>query len=76
MAAVCRSGPREDPAAKPDGRASEVTQPRPKRAMHGIWTKRKEDIVAWLARVLYNLEYFDYGLLTYAGVVTLLEKHE
>ena len=43
---------------------------------HGIRTKRKEDIVDWLVRVLYRLEYFDHALLTYAGVVTLLEKHE
>ena len=43
---------------------------------HGIRAKRKEDIVDWLTRVLYKLEYFDHGLLTYAGVVTLLEKHE
>ena len=43
---------------------------------HGIRPRRKEDIVDWLIRVLYKLEYFDHGLLTYAGVVTLLEKHE
>ena len=43
---------------------------------HGIRTRRKEDIVDWLVRVLYRLEYFDHGLLAYAGVVTLLEKHE
>ena len=45
---------------------------------HGIRAKRKEDIVDWLVRVLYRprLEYYDHGLLTYAGVVTLLEKHE
>ena len=43
---------------------------------HGIRTKRKEDIVDWLVRVLYRLEYYDHGLLTYAGVVALLEKHE
>ena len=43
---------------------------------HGIRAKRKEDIVDWLIRVLYRLEYFEHGLLTYAGVVTLLEKHE
>ena len=44
----------------------------------GIRTRRKENIVDWLVRVLYRLEYFDHGLLTYAGVirVTLLEKHE
>ena len=43
---------------------------------HGIRPRRKEDIADWLIRVLYKLEYFDHGLLTYAGVVTLLEKHE
>ena len=43
---------------------------------HGIRPRRKEDIVDWLVRVLYKLEYYDHGLLTYAGVVTLLEKHE
>ena len=43
---------------------------------HGIRTKRKGDIVDWLTRVLCNLEYFGHGLLTCAGVVTLLEKHE
>ena len=43
---------------------------------HGIRAKRKEDIVDWLIRVLYRLEYFEHGLLTYAGVVALLEKHE
>ena len=43
---------------------------------HGIRCKRKEDIVDWLVRVLYRLEYYDHGLLTYAGVVALLEKHE
>ena len=37
---------------------------------------RKEDIVDWLIRVLYTLEYYDRGFLTYAGVVTLLEKRE
>ena len=43
---------------------------------HGIRPRRKEDIVDWPTRVLYKLEYFDHGLLTYAGVVALLEKHE
>ena len=43
---------------------------------HGIRPRRKEDIVDWLVRVLYKLEYYDHGLLTYAGVITLLEKHE
>ena len=43
---------------------------------HGIRAKRKEDIVDWLIRVLYRLEYYEHGLLTYAGVVALLEKHE
>ena len=43
---------------------------------HGIRAKRKGDIVDWLIRVLYRLEYYDHGLLTYAGVVTLLEEHE
>ena len=43
---------------------------------HGIRPRRKEDIVDWLIRVLYKLEYFDHRLLTYAWVVTLLEKHE
>ena len=47
---------------------------------YGIRTRRKGSIVDWLvrSRVLYRLEleYFDRGLLTYAGVVTLLEKHE
>ena len=43
---------------------------------HGLRPRRKEDIVDWLVRVLYKLEYYEHGLLTYAGVVTLLEKHE
>ena len=45
---------------------------------HGLRPRRKEDIVDWLvrSRVLYKLEYYDHGLLAYAGVVTLLEKHE
>ena len=43
---------------------------------HGTRAKRKEDIADWLTQVLYELEYFDHGLLTYAGVVTLIEKHE
>ena len=43
---------------------------------HGLRPRRKEDIVDWLVRVLYKLEYYDHGLLTYAGVVALLEKHE
>ena len=43
---------------------------------HGIRPRRKEDIADWMIRVLYNLEYFDHGLLTYAGVITLLEKRE
>ena len=47
---------------------------------HDIRHRRKGDIAEWLIRVLYKLamEYFDHGLLTYAGVVicTLLEKHE
>ena len=41
-----------------------------------IRPRRKEDIVDWLVRVLYKLEYYNHGLLTYAAVVTLLEKHE
>ena len=43
---------------------------------HGIRPWRKEVIVDWLVQALYKLEYYDHGLLTYAGVVTLLEKHE
>ena len=43
---------------------------------HGVRPRRKEEIVDWLVRVLYKLEYHDHGLLTYAGVVTLLEKQE
>ena len=43
---------------------------------HGIRTRRKGDNVDWLIRVLYKLEYYNHGLLTYAGVVTLLEKNE
>ena len=42
---------------------------------HGIRPRRKEDIVDWLVRVLCKLEYYDHGLLTYAGVVTLLERN-
>ena len=42
---------------------------------HGIRPRRKADIVDWLIRVLYKLEYYDHGLLTYAGVGTLPEKH-
>ena len=43
---------------------------------HGIRPMRKEEIVDWLIRVLYKLEYYDHGLLSYmyAGVVTLLEE--
>ena len=43
---------------------------------HGLRPRRKEDIVDWLVRVLYKLEYYNHGLLAYAGVVTLIEKHE
>ena len=43
---------------------------------HGIRPRRKEDNVDWLTRVLYKLAYFGHGLLAYAGVVALLEKHE
>ena len=45
---------------------------------HGIRPRRKDDTAGWLTRVLYKLEYFDHGLvlLTYAGIVALLEKHE
>ena len=43
---------------------------------HSIRPRRKEDIADWLIRVLYKLEYYVHGLLTYAGVVTRLEKHE
>ncbi len=45
---------------------------------HGLRSRRMEYIVDWLVRVrvLYRLEYYDHGLLTYAGVVALLEKHE
>ena len=43
---------------------------------HGIRPRGKEGIVDWLIQVLYKLGYYDHGLLTYAGVVTLLEKHE
>ena len=42
---------------------------------HGIKSRRKEDIVDWLVRVLYRLEYCDHPLLSYCGVVALLEKH-
>ena len=34
---------------------------------HGIRPRRKEDIVDWLVRVLYKLEYHDHGLLTYGS---------
>ena len=43
---------------------------------HGIRPRRKEDIVNWLVRVLYKLDCYDHEILAYAGVVTLLEKHE
>ena len=43
---------------------------------HDMRPRRKGGIVDWLIRVLYKLEYSDHGLLTYAGVVALLEKHE
>ena len=43
---------------------------------HCIRPRRKEDIDDWLVRVLYKLEYYDHGLLAYAGVLALLEKHE
>ena len=43
---------------------------------HGLRPRRKEDIVDWLVRVLYRLEYCNHGLMTYCGVVALLEKHE
>ena len=42
---------------------------------HGIQSMRKEDIVDWLVRALYRLEYCDHPLLSYCGVVALLEKH-
>ena len=32
---------------------------------HGIRPRREEDIVDWLVRVLYKLEYYDHGILTY-----------
>ena len=34
---------------------------------HGISARRKEDIVDWLTRVLYELEYFDHRPLAFAG---------
>ena len=43
---------------------------------YGLRPRRKEDIVDWLVRVLHRLEYYNHGLLTYAGAVALLEKHE
>ena len=43
---------------------------------HGLRPRREEDIADWLVRVLYRLEYCNHGLLTYCGVVALLEKHE
>ena len=43
---------------------------------HGIRPRRGKAIVDWLTWVLYKLEYFDHRLLTYAGVVALLKKHE
>ena len=43
---------------------------------HDMRPRRKEDTVDWLVRVLYKLEYCNHGLLAYAGVVALLEKHE
>ena len=43
---------------------------------HSLRPRRKEDIVDWRIRVLYMLEYYEHGLLTYAGVVAPLEKHE
>ena len=44
---------------------------------YGLRSRRKENIlhVDWLLRVLYRLEYCDHTLLTYCGVVALLEKH-
>ena len=32
---------------------------------HGLRPRSKEDIVGWLVRVLYKLEYYEHGLLTY-----------
>ena len=43
---------------------------------HGLRPRRKEDIVDWLVQVLYRLEYCNRGLLTYCGIVALLQKHE
>ena len=43
---------------------------------HGLRTRGNEDIADWLVGVLYKLEYYNHGLLTYAGVVALLEKRE
>ena len=43
---------------------------------HGLRSRRKEDIVDWLVRVLYRLECCDHPLLSYCGVVALLEKHQ
>ena len=37
---------------------------------HGIRPRRKEDIVDWLVRVLYKLEYYNLRILTY-GLVYL-----
>ena len=41
---------------------------------HNFYLAISHDIVS--LRVLYKLEYYDHGLLTYSGVITLLEKHE
>ena len=43
---------------------------------HGMRSRRKETTADWLVRVPYRLEYCDHPLLSYCGVVTLLEKHE
>ena len=43
---------------------------------HGMRSRRKGDIVDWLVRVLYRLGYCEHPLLSYCGVVFLLEKHE
>ena len=42
---------------------------------HGIRSRRREDFVDWLIRVLYKLEYYGHPLLSYCGVIALLEGH-
>ena len=42
---------------------------------HGIRPRSRRNIVDWLIRVLYKLGYCEHPIMSYCGVVTLLERH-